>query len=73
VDGINNASGGTDPHSIFPRIYGSKSVPPNGFNYMLYQDPKLDALFDKAFTNFDEKQRDRILAHAHAHKMFAHG
>ncbi|MBI3938250.1 MAG: ABC transporter substrate-binding protein [Betaproteobacteria bacterium] len=65
--GVNNSSATVDPYSAFRRVYGSGSIPPNGFNHMYYKDPKVDQMFDKAFTTFDEKQRDQILAQAHAY------
>lgn len=66
-DGVNNSSGGMDPFSAFPRIYSSKSIPPHGFNFMYFQDAKVDEMFERAFSTFDTKQRDQILAQAHAY------
>ena len=67
TDGTNNSSASVDPYSAFKRVYGSASIPPNGFNYMYYKDAKVDDLIEKAFATFNEKQRDQILAQLHAY------
>ncbi|MBX9640458.1 MAG: hypothetical protein K2X97_12220, partial [Mycobacteriaceae bacterium] len=67
TDGINNSSATVDPFSAFGRIYSSKAIPPKGFNYMYYSDPKVDAMIDKAEITFDEKKRDQLLSELHAY------
>lgn len=67
TDALNNSSGTGDPYSAFTRVYHSKAVAPKGFNYMHYNDPKVDAMIDKAMTTFDEKKRDAILGEVHAY------
>jgi ABC-type transport system substrate-binding protein len=65
--GINNSSATVDPFSAFGRIYSSKAIPPKGFNYMHYTDPKVDAMVEKTNNVFDEKKRDQMLGELHAY------
>jgi ABC-type transport system substrate-binding protein len=65
--GINNSSATVDPFSAFGRIYSSKAIAPKGFNYMYFNDPKVDAMVEKANNTFDEKARDRLLGELHAY------
>jgi peptide/nickel transport system substrate-binding protein len=65
--GINNSSATNDPFSAFKRIYSSGAVPPNGFNYMFYQDAALDQMIEKAHNTFDERARDEWLARIHSY------
>ncbi len=37
TDGINNSYTTVDPYTAFARVYSSKALPPNGFNYMHYR------------------------------------
>jgi len=67
VHGINNSSATVDPFSAFGRIYSSAAIPPKGFNYMHYSDPKVDAMVVKANNTFDEKKRDQLLGELHAY------
>lgn len=67
TDGINNSSATVDPFSAFGRIYSSKAIPPKGFNYMHYSDPKVDAMVEQANNTFDEKKRDALLGQLHAY------
>jgi peptide/nickel transport system substrate-binding protein len=67
TDGVNNSSQTMDEFGAFKRVYGSGSIPPAGFNYMHYRDPKFDAMIEKAFNTFDDKLRTQLLAEAHAH------
>lgn len=65
--GINNSSATVDPFSAFGRIYSTSAIPPKGFNYMNYSDPKVDAMIDKAAVTFDDKKRDQLLGELHAY------
>ncbi len=65
--GINNSSGTVDPFSAFHRVYHTGSIPPNGFNFMHYSDPKADELMDRAGRMFDDAKRDALLAELHAY------
>jgi ABC-type transport system substrate-binding protein len=65
--GINNSSATVDPFSAFGRIYSSKAIPPKGFNYMHYTDPKVDAMVEKSNNVFDERRRDQLLGELHAY------
>jgi ABC-type transport system substrate-binding protein len=67
TDGINNSSATVDPFSAFGRIYSSKAIPPAGFNYMHFSDPKVDAMVEQANNTFDEKKRDQLLGQLHAY------
>lgn len=67
VHGINNSSQTMDEFGAFKRVYGCASAPPNGFNYMFYCDKVLDAMMDRAFTEFDDRKRTYALANAHAY------
>lgn len=65
--GINNSSATVDPFSAFGRVYSSKAIPPKGFNYMHFSDPKVDAMVEQANNTFDEKKRDQLLGQLHAY------
>jgi len=65
--GINNSSGTVDPFSAFSRVYHTGSIPPNGFNFMHFSDPKADELMDRAGRMFDDAKRDALLAELHAY------
>ncbi len=67
TDGINNSSATVDPFSAFGRIYSSNAIPPKGFNYMHYSDPKVDAMVEQVQTTFDSKKRNQILGQLHAY------
>ena len=67
ADGVNNSSATVDPFSAFGRVYSSKAIPPAGFNFMNFVDPKVDAMIDRAQSTFDEKKRDQILGELHAY------
>ena len=67
ADGVNNSSATVDPFSAFGRIYSSKAIPPAGFNFMNFVDPKVDSMIDRAQSTFDEKKRDQILGELHAY------
>lgn len=53
------SSGGTlyPPFSLY---YGCASLPPNGFNFTRYCNPKVDALIARYEANFDAAQRKQI-------------
>ena len=65
--GVNSSSATVDPFSAFGRIYSSKAIPPAGFNFMHFSDPKVDAMVDRAQTTFDEKRRDQLLGELHTY------
>jgi ABC-type transport system substrate-binding protein len=65
--GVNNSSATQDPFSAFARVYSTKAIPPKGFNFMNYSDPKVDAMVEKAALTFDEKRRDQVLGELHAY------
>lgn len=67
TDGINNSSATVDPFSAFGRIYSSKAIPPRGFNYMHFSDPKVDAMVERIQTMFDDRKRDQMLGELHAY------
>ena len=67
VHGINNSSSTMDEFGAFKRVYACAAIPPNGFNFMNYCDKTLDAMMDKAFTEFDDRKRSDALASAHAY------
>jgi peptide/nickel transport system substrate-binding protein len=65
--GVNNSSQTMDEFGAFKRIYHSGGIPPNGFNFMHYKDPKVDGMIDKAFSIFDDRKRNQALAEIHAY------
>ncbi|NNF98522.1 MAG: hypothetical protein HKM93_04030 [Desulfobacteraceae bacterium] len=47
----------TDPGVDYMSYYHSKTMPPNGYNFCGFVDPKLDKLFDDQFKMTDFNQR----------------
>ena len=64
-DVVNHGLPLSDPTQFFLNFHGA-SAPPNGSNWSLYANPKVDAALDKAFETFEPVERDRLIAEAHA-------
>ncbi|QRG05574.1 ABC transporter substrate-binding protein [Xanthobacter dioxanivorans] len=64
-DAINHGLPISDPSQLFLNFH-SAAFPPNGSNWSLYKNPKVDELMDKAFATFEPKERDALIAQAHA-------
>lgn len=65
--GVNNSSNTLDPYSAFWRIYHSKAAPPTSVNFGFLDDPRIDAMIDEAYAEFDMAKQDKILAELHAY------
>ena len=65
ASGINFTYFIQDPFTAFIRHLDSKLVSPNGTNWGYYNDPAMDALFEKARTTFDAKTQDDVLRQIH--------
>jgi peptide/nickel transport system substrate-binding protein len=65
LDVVNHGLPISDPTQFFLNFHSS-SAPPNGSNWSLYKNPKVDELLDKAFETFDVAKRDALVAEAHA-------
>lgn len=48
-----------DPTTEAPR-YHSKEIRPNGFNYLFYSNPRVDAIIDATQTTLDQKKRAQL-------------
>jgi ABC-type transport system substrate-binding protein len=65
LDVVNHGLPISDPTQFYLNFHGS-SFPPNGSNWSLYKDPKVDELLNKAFEIFEPEKRDALIAQAHA-------
>jgi ABC-type transport system substrate-binding protein len=65
ADGTNVSFAWLDPFSGIYRFMHSSMVPPNGFNWGFFSDPKYDAVLDQARATFDTKEQDALIAKAH--------
>ena len=65
ANGINFTYFIQDPFTAFIRHLDSTLVAPNGTNWGYYQNPAMDALFEKARTTFDAKAQDDVLRAVH--------
>ncbi|MEP9380527.1 ABC transporter substrate-binding protein [Aquabacter sp. CN5-332] len=65
LDVVNHGLPISDPSQLFLNFHSAGS-PPNGSNWSLYKNPKVDELMDKAFATFEPKERDALIAQAHA-------
>ena len=65
ANGINFTYFIQDPFTAFIRHLDSKLVAPNGTNWGYYQQPDMDALFEKARTTFDAAAQDEVLRQVH--------
>jgi ABC-type transport system substrate-binding protein len=65
ANGINFTYFIQDPFTAFIRHLDSKLVAPNGTNWGYYQQPEMDALFEKARTTFDAAAQDEVLRQVH--------
>ena len=64
-DAINHGLPISDPTQLYLNFHSAGS-PPNGSNWSLYKNPKVDELLDKAFETFDPGPRDALITQAHA-------
>jgi len=64
-DVVNHGLPLSDPTQFFLNFH-SAGFPPNGSNWSLYKNPKVDELLSKAFETFDPGPRDALVAQAHA-------
>lgn len=55
----------SDPTALY-RYFASASIPPNGYNWGVIHEGKVDRLLDAAVATFDDAGRDALLAQAHA-------
>jgi peptide/nickel transport system substrate-binding protein len=62
----NNISLPYGDQSFIYRFFDSAAFPPNGANWGNWSDPRVDALLDRAFRNFDQAESDRLVGEAHA-------
>lgn len=53
------------PTQLFLNFHTAGS-PPNGSNWSLYKNPKVDQLLDQAFETFEPGPRHALIAQAHA-------
>jgi peptide/nickel transport system substrate-binding protein len=65
VDGINNSLGFTDPSTLY-RLFASASFPPASTNWGHFNNARFDELVTRAQSTFDEGERMKLLAEAHA-------
>jgi ABC-type transport system substrate-binding protein len=65
LDVVNHGLPISDPTQLFLNFH-SAGFPPNGSNWSLYKNPKVDELLDKAFETFEPGPRDALIAQAHA-------
>jgi peptide/nickel transport system substrate-binding protein len=65
LDVVNHGLPISDPTQFFLNFHGA-SFPPNGSNWSLYRNPKVDELLSKAFETFEPAVRDPLIAEAHA-------
>ncbi|MGH7691063.1 MAG: hypothetical protein ACREN3_15775, partial [Gemmatimonadaceae bacterium] len=57
---------GTDPNAGgAAQQWGSDAMPPGGFNYLAYSDPRFDALLDSASKTFDAQTARRYASRAY--------
>jgi len=54
-----------DPFTGFIRHLQGNLVPPSGTNWGFYNDPAMDALFEKVRTTFDAAEQTRVLQEIH--------
>jgi ABC-type transport system substrate-binding protein len=62
----NNAYFSQDPFTALIRHLDSSLVTPRGTNWGWYQQPEMDAIFERIRTGFGEGEIDRAAAEAHA-------
>lgn len=48
-----------DPTTEAPR-YHSREIKPGGLNYLLYSNPRVDAIIDASLTTLDQKKRSQL-------------
>jgi len=65
LDVVNHGLPISDPTQLFLNFHNA-GFPPNGSNWSLYKNPKVDELLDKAFETFEPGPRDALIAQAHA-------
>ena len=65
VDGINNSLGYSDPSTLY-RLFASASFPPAGTNWGHFSNARFDELNNRAQSTFDDGERTKLLAEAHA-------
>ncbi len=64
-DVVNHGLPISDPTQFFLNFHGS-AVPPNGSNWSMYSNPRVDALLSQAFNTFEPAARDALITQAHA-------
>ena len=65
IHALNNSMGTYDPYHALERFFDCQRLPPIGLNWSGVCDEKLEALFDKANSTFDEAEQDKILRQIH--------
>lgn len=65
LDAVNHGLPISDPTQFFLNFHGSQ-FPPGGSNWSQYRNPKVDELLDRAFRTFEARERDDLVAQAHA-------
>jgi ABC-type transport system substrate-binding protein len=65
LDVVNHGLPISDPTQLYLNFH-SAGFPPNGSNWSLYKNPKVDQLLDQAFETFEPGPRDALIAQAHA-------
>lgn len=63
--GVNISLPFSDPTNIY-RFFHSSAMPPNGSNWGVVSDPKIDKALDEAFNTFDPAKRDELIGEASA-------
>jgi peptide/nickel transport system substrate-binding protein len=63
-DGVNFSSGATDPLNVLKTVMTDYKAP-NGANWGGFSDPKIDELARQALSNFDEAERNKLIAEVH--------
>ena len=64
-DGINNSLGFSDPSTLY-RLFATPSFAPAGTNWGHFSNARFDELTTRAQSTFDEVERTKLLAEAHA-------
>jgi ABC-type transport system substrate-binding protein len=63
-DAINHGLPISDPTQFFLNFHGS-AVPPNGSNWSVYRNDRVDALLSEALRTFEPQARDGLITQAH--------
>ncbi len=63
-DAINHGLPISDPTQFFLNFHGS-AIPPNGSNWSVYRNPRVDELLSEALRTFEPEARDGLITQAH--------